>query len=73
MSNVFEFLLPDPLDPEEPDADPDELEPEPDELEPDDDELEPELDDELELEEGFLMVLTLGAAGSTWVPLQPRR
>lgn len=70
MSNVFDWLP----DPEEPDPDPDELEPEPDELEPEPEELEPELDDEPELEEGFLLVLTLGAAvGSRWVALQPSR
>jgi hypothetical protein len=64
MSNVFDWLLPDP----------EELDPDPDELEPEPEEFEPELDDELELEEGFLLVLTLGAAvGSRWVPLQPSK
>jgi hypothetical protein len=64
MSNVFDWLLPDP----------EELDPDPDELEPEPEEFEPELDDELELEEGFLLVLTLGAAvGSRWVLLQPSR
>jgi len=64
MSNVFDWLLPDP----------EELDPDPDELEPELDELEPEPDDELEVEEGFLMLLTLGGAvGSIWVALQPSR